>query len=262
MRRSLTLRIAAGDITRWRAQAITTSANAGLCGNKTPSYWRFRVPAEQEGPPVGFVPKENSRPFDNVDGQIHAAAGGELQKALVEITAQRAYLMSGGGGIWRGSLLPRSTGGLVSCLAGSAVCTPSFGKLRSYAEWIVHAVAPDGRYPNHWAAYAGIPILRDTFASAIVCADEVGASSLAVPSIGCGVNGWPAAVAADAALDAVEECLIRKDDSSIGSVQRLDFVLRGASELTAWRESARQRFGDPGPASQRTASGELEAWQL
>ena len=37
-----------GDLTAWRADAIVTSANAGLCGNKTPGYWRFRVPSGAE----------------------------------------------------------------------------------------------------------------------------------------------------------------------------------------------------------------------
>ena len=54
------LRLLRGDLTKHRASAIATSANAGLCGNRSPDYWRFqRFP-------------------NNLDGMIHSAAGPEL----------------------------------------------------------------------------------------------------------------------------------------------------------------------------------------
>ena len=107
-----TLRIARGDICRWAADAITTSANAGLCGNRTPSHWRFE-----------------RRP-DNVDGAVHTAAGPELAQALSQLTEARGFHYSAPHGSaavsYRGSLLPSATDQAV-CLAGRAVSTPSFG---------------------------------------------------------------------------------------------------------------------------------------
>lgn len=241
------LRIASGDITRWRADAIATSSNAGLCGNATPSFWRFRVRHEyaQNGGPVGCVPLDKGAPFANVDGQVHAAAGPELAAHLAEMVKARAFKLEGGNGPWRGSLLPRSTGGLVACPAGSAVRTPSFGALRRYTQTIVHVVAPDGRYASHWSAGAGQPLLRDAFTAAISQADEAGAASLAMPSVGCGVNGWSAPAAARTALEAVAAWAACDDaDDGPSTLSRVDFVLRGAAELAAWRACAHERFGD------------------
>ena len=67
------LRIGRGDITRWAADAIATSANAGLCGNRAPSYWRFQ-----------------RRPY-NIDGAVHAAAGPALATALSELADARGF---------------------------------------------------------------------------------------------------------------------------------------------------------------------------
>lgn len=241
--RSLLVRVVSGDITRWRADAIATSANAGLCGNLTPSFWRFRIRNEcvPDGP-VGCVPLEQSVPYANVDGQVHAAAGPELQAALDEIARTRSVVMSGGGGPWRGSLLPRSTARRVACPAGLAVRTPSFGALSQFTDTVIHVVAPDGRYARHWSAGAGIALLRDAFAAALAQADEAGAESVGVPSIGCGVNGWPALVAARAAFGSIETW-VRLAEKPEGSVHRLDFVMRGAGELAAWRACAHERFG-------------------
>jgi len=235
MTRSLILRIARGDITRWPCDAIVTCANAGLCGNKTPTFWRFRVRHDRvpEGP-VGCVPLEESVPFENVDGQVHAAAGPQLKEALDEVVRTRGRQMSHGGG----SLLPQSTDGLIVCPAGSAVLTPSFGALREYTSWVVHAVAPDGRYGT--AGARSLPILHDVFLSALNQAESAGALSLAIPSVGCGVNSWSAPLAAQTSLDAIEAY----GAASTGSgVQQVDFVLRGADELAAWRACANARFG-------------------
>ena len=184
------LRLALGDITRWHADAIATSANAGLCGNRTPSFWRFRVPTDRRWLTVGCVNPGASTAFGNVDGQVHEAAGPQLQQALTELARPLYFRMLGGGGPWRGPLLPSSSDGLVACPAGRAVVTPSFGALREYCKWVVHAVAPDGRYVLSKAV--AMPLLRDTFVSALSRADEAGAASLAVPSIGCGVHNWSA----------------------------------------------------------------------
>ena len=163
----LLLRVARGDITRWRADAIVTSANAGLCGNRTPSYWRFRRPREKTI--AGFVPADGL-PFENVDGQVHTAAGPELQEALTAIAEPRYFRMKGGGALWRGSLLPQSTDGLVAVPAGGAVRTPAFGELRKDGvSWVVHAVAPDGRYQS---ASSAMPVLRATFTAAFTQADD------------------------------------------------------------------------------------------
>ena len=262
-RAARTLRICIGDITKHHADAIVTSANAGLIGNKTPTYWRFRVKSGRSDTTtrVGFtgLTGESSEPFANIDGQIHSAAGPELQAALDQIAQQRYVRMSGGGGgVWRGSLLPRVTEWLVACPAGSAVRTPAFGGLRSYTSWIIHAVAPDGRYgrTNNLSTADAEPILGETYASTIAQANEAGARSLAIPSIGCGVNNWPASKAARAAIDAIAEWSSREADA--GPLEQIDIVLRSAADVGVWRESAVERLGAP----MRTEPSGVDVWPV
>jgi O-acetyl-ADP-ribose deacetylase len=92
-----------------------------------------------------------------VDGAVHAAAGPRLLEACRP---------------------------LAPCPAGSAVVTPAFDL--APVRWVIHAVGP---------VYSG-PQDADTLASAYVSAlaraDEVGARSVAFPSISTGVYGYPA----------------------------------------------------------------------
>ena len=104
-----------------------------------------------------------------VDAAVHAAAGPELLRAC------RA---------------------LAPCPAGSAVITPAF-KLAP-VRWVIHAVGP---------IFSGQPgeadLLASAYTSSLVLADEVGAKTVAFPSISTGSFGYPpeqAAVISVAAL--------------------------------------------------------------
>ena len=103
-----------------------------------------------------------------VNGVIHAAAGPRL------LQASRA---------------------LAPCPTGSAVVTDAF-KLAP-VRWVIHAVGP--RY--------GVPkdaeLLKSAYRSALACADEVGAKSVAFPSISTGVYGYPGALAAQLSVEAI-----------------------------------------------------------
>ena len=151
------LRIGRGDITHWAADAIATSANAGLCGNRTPSYWRFqRRPA-------------------NIDGAVHAAAGPALAAALSELADARGFPYSSptsDAASYRGSLLPSATGGIVACPTGSAVHTHSFGL--AHTKLVVHAVCPDGIFRTGPPG-AAEALLRATYRSALREAVRAGA---------------------------------------------------------------------------------------
>jgi|TARA_B110001469_G_C9585235_1_gene290306 O-acetyl-ADP-ribose deacetylase (regulator of RNase III) len=151
------LRIGRGDITHWAADAIATSANAGLCGNRTPSYWRFQ-----------------RRP-DNIDGAVHAAAGPALATALSELADARGFPYSSptsDAASYRGSLLPAATGGIVACPTGSAVHTDSFGL--AHTKLVVHAVCPDGIFRTGPPG-AAEALLRATYRSALREAVRAGA---------------------------------------------------------------------------------------
>ncbi len=113
----------------------------------------------------------NSRLVDGsgVNGAVHAAAGPEL------VRASRA---------------------LAPCPAGSAVITPAFDL--APARWVIHAVGP---------RYTGDPsdpdLLMSAYTSSFARADEVGARSVAFPSISTGVYGYPAGLAAALSVEAI-----------------------------------------------------------
>jgi O-acetyl-ADP-ribose deacetylase (regulator of RNase III) len=104
-----------------------------------------------------------------VNGAVHAAAGPEL------LRASRA---------------------LAPCPAGSAVITPAFDL--APVRWVIHAVGP---------RYTGGPsdpdLLMSAHTSSLARADEVGARSVAFPSISTGVYGYPAGLAAALSVEAI-----------------------------------------------------------
>ena len=91
-----------------------------------------------------------------VDGAIHAAAGPELLEACR---------------------------GLGHCPTGGAVLTPAFGLAPS--RWVVHAVGPVYSGPRDAA------LLASAYVESLRRADEVGARSIAFPSVSTGVYGYP-----------------------------------------------------------------------
>ena len=91
-----------------------------------------------------------------VDGAVHAAAGPALLAAC------------------------RS---LAPCPAGSAVITPAFDL--APVQWVIHAVGPRYRGPED------APVLASAYRSALTRAEEVGARTVAFPSISTGVYGYP-----------------------------------------------------------------------
>ena len=103
-----------------RANALITSANDSLVGNKQPTYWRF----------ISRV---------NADGLLRKKAGPELEAACLAIdplpekssATLRRDITRWTSGVKHGDSK------LVRCPAGSAVSTPAFGELR--ADHVIHA---------------------------------------------------------------------------------------------------------------------------
>ncbi len=110
-----------------------------------------------------------------VDAAVHGAAGPEL------LTASRA---------------------LAPCPTGSAVVTPAFDL--APVRWVVHAVGP------RWAGRPEDPVLlASAYTASLARADEVGATSVAFPSISTGVYGYPAPEAARVSVGALRAARTR-----------------------------------------------------
>lgn len=126
-----------------------------------------------------------------VDGAVHRAAGPELLKACRP---------------------------LAPCSPGSAVVTPAF-ELKP-VRWVVHAVGPIYSGPTD------APVLASAYASALRCAEEVEAKTVALPSISTGVYGYPIEDAAEISVKAIQNLR-----TSIAEVLLVAFDDRTA---TAW----------------------------
>lgn len=103
-----------------------------------------------------------------VDAAVHAAAGPELLRAC------RA---------------------LAPCPAGSAVVTPAFRL--APVKWVIHAVGPRYKGPEDAAT------LASAYTAALARADEVGARSVAFPSVSTGSYRFPAEDAAAVSVRAL-----------------------------------------------------------
>ena len=107
-----------------------------------------------------------------VDAAVHDAAGPELLRACRE---------------------------LAPCPTGSAVITPAFDL--APVRWVIHAVGP------RYSGPADAELLASAYVQSLARADQVGARSVAFPSISTGVYRYPAAEAAEVSVAALRGAL-------------------------------------------------------
>lgn len=151
-----------------------------------------------------------------MDGVLIEVTSGDITRARAEavVAAANRHLAGGGGvdgAIHRaaGPELLEALRPLAPCPVGGAVVTPAFN-LPAPIQYVVHAVGP--RYGVDEPADE---LLRGAYLAALRRCDEVGARSVAFPSISTGAYGFPlhraCALSADALRDAdtrVERCLL------------------------------------------------------
>ncbi|MDP3714605.1 MAG: O-acetyl-ADP-ribose deacetylase [Mycobacteriales bacterium] len=112
-----------------------------------------------------------------------------LQDVEAVVTAANTPLVGGGGvdgAVHRaaGPRLLEACRPLAPVPAGSAVVTPAFDL--APVRWVIHAVGPVYSGP------ADASVLASAYTSSLARADEVGARTVAFPSISTGVYGYPA----------------------------------------------------------------------
>jgi O-acetyl-ADP-ribose deacetylase (regulator of RNase III) len=132
-----------------------------------------------------------------VDGAIHAAGGPEILAACRELRATS----------WPDGL---PTGRAVATTAG-----------RLPARWVIHTVGPVyGRDPS------AADLLASAYRESLRVGDELGAASVAFPSISTGAYGYPLHEAAPIAVRTVRESAAR--------VELVRFVLFGRAAYDAF----------------------------
>ena len=140
------------------------------------------------------------------------------------------------------------------------------------ARWVVHCVAPDAlaRTADEHEAYVLDPASYDrglcrrleaTYSAAISAATEAGASSLAVPALGCGIRGFARDQAASAAFRAAAAWL---QSDSTARLRRLDFVILADDVWDEWPRLAHAQLGPPDAGSTGVEEGreekEIHTW--
>ena len=110
------------------------------------------------------------------------------------------------------------------CPTGSAVVSDA-GNLP--ATWVIHAVGPVW----HGGAAGEPELLASAYRTSLRLAAELGATSVAFPSISTGVYGYPVDLAAQVAIDTVSDVLAMEP----GSVERVTFVLFSRDALEVVR---------------------------
>jgi O-acetyl-ADP-ribose deacetylase (regulator of RNase III) len=133
-----------------------------------------------------------------------ALVRGDVTEADVDavVTAANRSLVGGGGvdaAVHRaaGPQLLRALRPLAPCPAGQAVITPAFD-LGPHITHVVHAVGP--RYGHDEPADE---LLASAYRASLARCDEVGAASVAFPSISTGVYGYPLTEAAGISVAAL-----------------------------------------------------------
>jgi len=141
---------------------------------------------------------------------------GDITQVEVEVlvTAANRYLAGGGGvdGAVHAAAGPRllqALHPLGECEPGQAVITPAFDLMPRVLH-VVHAVGP--RYGQD---HPGADLLASAYRESLARCDEVGARSVAFPSISTGVYGYPLDEACGISVKTlretetrVEECLL------------------------------------------------------
>jgi O-acetyl-ADP-ribose deacetylase (regulator of RNase III) len=121
--------------------------------------------------------------------------------------------------------------GIRHCPTGSAVVTVA-GDLP--ARWVIHAVGP--RWRGGGAGER--ELLASAYRVSMELATELGAGTIALPAISCGINGYPLDAAARIATRTVAEALAGET-----TVERATFVLFSGGTLAIF-EAALKGFGE------------------
>jgi O-acetyl-ADP-ribose deacetylase (regulator of RNase III) len=138
-----------------------------------------------------------------VDGAIHHAGGPEIMADLEQRYGRQRH-----------------------CPTGEAVISVA-GRLP--ARWVVHAVGPVWR--GGGAGEEGL--LRAAYRAALGLAEQVGAGTVTLPAISCGIYGYPLADGARVALDAVAGRLAEGGPT----IEQATFVLFSSDTFEAFAEA-------------------------
>lgn len=110
------------------------------------------------------------------------------------------------------------------CPTGSAVTTPAYGELLACFTHIVHACAP------FYGSAEWRDALRSCYHAAFDAADDAGCAVLAVPLLGAGARGAPAAEASRVAAEAAAHWMPSRSEGSASASAGLQDIRFGTQQ--------------------------------
>jgi O-acetyl-ADP-ribose deacetylase len=165
-----------------------------------------------------------------IGDRVLALAQGDITRFAADAIVNAANAsLTGGGGV--DGAIHRAGGPAImtelrarhdGCPTGRAVAT---GAGRLPARWVVHAVGPIWRGGLNREK----ELLASAYREALALADDLGAQSMTLPAISCGVYGYPLAEGADVAINTVAEHLEKETN-----LTRATFVLRSDDVFDAF----------------------------
>jgi O-acetyl-ADP-ribose deacetylase len=182
-----------------------------------------------------------------IRGRSLALARGDLTQFAADVIVNAANnALAGGGGV--DGAIHRVGGRAIMrdlearygtdrhCPTGGAVPTVA-GALP--ARWVIHAVGPVWRGGGSGEA----ELLRLAYRTSLGIADELGAASIALPAISCGIYGYPLEEGATIALETVAAHLAGET-----GLARATFVLYSGDTYAAFARALTRVPGAPGTA--------------
>jgi O-acetyl-ADP-ribose deacetylase len=148
------------------------------------------------------------------------------------VNAANSSLVAGGGvcgAIFRAAgheQLSAACAALGGCATGEAVVTPAFELERRGIRFVVHAVGPVWEGGGHGEA----ALLASAYRRAVEVAADAGARSIAFPMIAAGIYGFPAAEAAEVAVQAIRT-------AAAGPLTRVVLVAYDEDAAVTWERA-------------------------
>lgn len=183
--------------------------------SRTPTVWSVR--------PMRAWDAERGRRAGEHNGVMGRArleaVQGDITAELVDAVVNAANRHLAGGGGVDGAIhraagsgeLRAACAALGGCPPGEAKATPGF---RLPARWIIHTVGPVWR----GGGQGEVDTLASCYRHVLVVADELGATSVAIPAISTGAYGFPEQLAAEVAVRTVRDA-----DTSVQLVRLVAF---------------------------------------